>query len=137
MNKQMIATLTAEHLATLEMLDKLEGSLERIRAGQSLDGVREQLLEFSQFMEQTRNQHFSQEEESLYPKLVKDDPQRQADVDNMVNEHRTIEQAHNSLKEELLGDNPSPEIIVDNCSVLAEKLEQHIQREHDALSKFK
>lgn len=134
MSKRMLATLTAEHLVVLEMADKLRANLEKLQNDQDLTGVRAGLGQFSQIMDQTINQHFVQEEEELFPKLLKANPNLNGEVDVLLEDHKALRQAHRSLQEELLGDKPSPQIIVNSGMNLLDRLEAHFHREHQALS---
>lgn len=137
MSKQLIALLTAEHLAALDMLDKLNQDLADLKHNQNLEQVRSNLWEFTQFLEQIVRGHLPQEELALYPKMAADNPGLQAQVDSMLNDHRQLQQVHTSLKEELLGDNPSPQILVERGGEIARVLKQHLQREHAVLSQYK
>jgi len=127
----MLATLTAEHLVVLDVADKLRSNLEKLEANEDLAGVKEGLWEFSRVMDQTVNQHFAHEEEELFPKLAKS---LNGEVNTLLEDHAVIKQAHRSLQEELLGDKPSPKIIVQSGKTLLDRLEVHFQREHDALA---
>lgn len=134
MSKRMLATLTAEHLVVLEMADKVRTNLEKLQTDQDLTGVRDGLGQFSQIMDQIVNQHFVQEEEELFPKLLKTNPNLNGEVEALLEDHKAIRQAHRSLQEELLGDKPSPHIIVNSGLSLLDRLEAHFHREHQALS---
>jgi hemerythrin-like domain-containing protein len=134
MSKRMIATLTAEHLVVLEMADKLRNNLERLKADQDLDSVKDGLWEFSRFMDHTLTQHAPHEEEELYPKLIKVKPGIKNEVDTMLEDHKLIDQAHRSLKRELMGEKPALQLIINTGTEMLERLEEHIQREHAALA---
>jgi len=136
MSKKMMATLTAEHLVVLEMADKFRDNLEKLQTNQALPGVQEGLWEFSRLMDHTVNQHIPQEEDELFPKLLKANPGIMEQVNTMLEEHKVISQAHRSLREELMGDKPAPEIIIESGTRLLGSLETHIKREHDALTRF-
>lgn len=134
MSKRMIATLAAEHLVVLDMADQFRDNLDKLKNGQDLAGIQNNLWEFSCFMEHTLNQHIPQEEEELYPKLLMANPGFQEEVDTMVEEHKVIGQAHSELQQELAGSNPLPESIVLSGSILLDSLETHLKREHSAIA---
>lgn len=134
MSKRMLATLTAEHLAILETADKLRNNIEKLKVDEDLTGVKEGLYQFNRVMDQTLSQHCVQEEEELFPKLLKSNPGLNGEVDSLLEDHRVLREAHRNLQEELMGDKPSPQLIVESCTSLLDRLEAHFHREHQALA---
>lgn len=135
MSKRMIALLAAEHLVALDMVKKLNQDLEALKRSQNLDLAREGLWDFSRFLEHKLQGHLPQEEETLFPKLVSNNPGFQAHVDAMLDEHRQLLQAHTSLKQVLQDGNTKA--VIDRGEELCRVLEQHLQHEHQALSHLK
>lgn len=134
MSKRMLATLTAEHLAILSMADELRGNIEKLRAGEDLSGVKDGLWQFFRLIDQALSQHCVQEEAELFPKLLKTNPRLSGEVEFLLEDHKVIKQAHRSLREELMRDKPSPQLIVECCTTLLDRLENHFHHEHHALS---
>jgi hemerythrin superfamily protein len=85
-------------------------------------------------MDHTLTQHAPHEEEELYPKLIKVKPGIKNEVDTMLEDHKLIDQAHRSLKRELMGEKPALQLIINTGTEMLERLEEHIQREHAALA---
>lgn len=137
MSRQMIAQLAAEHLAALDMVEKLNQGINNLQHNQNLEQVQSNLWEFSQFIEHIVQGHLPQEEQDLYPKMVADNSRIQSQVEDMLNDHRQLKQAHASLKEALLANNPSPQILIERGGEIARLLKQHLQREHAVLNQYK
>lgn len=124
-----------DHAHALEMLAILQKELERLRNDQDLPLVRHGLEKFVAFLDDALKVHFRQEE-ALFPLMVEADANAAQPVEAMLAEHRLIETAHRNLKEELAGEKPSPEIIMENGEKIIEVLRGHINREDQALFPF-
>jgi len=134
MSKQMLATLTAEHLAVLAMADNLRAKLAGAGASGELNGVKDQLREFAGVVNQAINQHFVQEEEELYPKLLKTNPGLDSTVSALRQDHEAIKQACCRLQAALRDDGPAAGNILDCGNALLDCIEAHFRREHDAFA---
>ena len=134
MSKRMIATLAAEHLVVLEMIDKLRANLEKLKANDDLASVQDELWEFTRFMDHTMSDHIPHEEEEIYPKIIKAKPSMKGEVEIMLEEHKVIGQAHRSMKQELMEEQPAPRQIITSGTAILETIEEHLQREHSALA---
>lgn len=132
MSKRLIATLTAEHLVVLEMVDRFRENLEKIKNGQDLASVQDGLWEFTRFMDHTLNNHIPHEEEELFPKLLKKNPSLKQEVNSMLDDHKQIGEAHNQLKEAL--SHSQTKAILDSGNTILDTIEEHVKREHDALA---
>lgn len=133
---ETIQLFSDDHTHALEMLEKLHGDIEKLKRDEDLISVKEGLSEFVDFLEHALKVHFRQEEEALFPVMIKADIRAKEPIEAMLEEHKIIETAHRSLKEELLGDKPSPEVIIENGEKIVEVLTGHINREDHALFPF-
>lgn len=134
MVKKMMATLTAEHLVVLDMADRFRGTLEVLRDSQDFSGVQDGLWSFSRLMDETVSQHFPQEEDELFPKMIKANPGLNDEVSSLLEEHKAIGQAHLSLRDSIMMENPLPTAIFETGTSLLNSLENHLRREHEAMS---
>ena len=133
---ETIQIFNDDHVHALEMLERLQEDLDSIKRNENLPEVRKRLGEFVDFLEHALKVHFRQEEEALFPIMIQADENAKQPIEAMLEEHKIIETAHRSLKEELDGDKPSPELIIENGERIVEVLTGHINREDHALFPF-
>ena len=69
--------------------------------------------------------------------MVKSHPELRNEVKGLQQEHQEIAYSHNSLRQELLGQEPSLEAVIALGGALADQLDLHLRREHEILANKK
>lgn len=130
MSKLMLAAVTAEHLAVMEITNRVREALLQLQAVGDLAEFKRGLGNFGKVMDQTVNSHFCREEEEVFPKLMKSCPHLSSEIQNLQQDHRVISLTNHCFQEELAAINPPPEIILQTGTELLDQLSDHFQREH-------
>ena len=133
---QLLTDFEFDHDKALAKLRRLRRDLKIVRQYKSIDAVRESVQGFVDFLEHALKTHFREEEEALFPYLKKYMGENFGPVDQMLLEHKEIEQAHMIMGEELASKSPDLDRFLVASETVLDVLEFHIDKEDDILWPF-
>ncbi len=128
-----IKKFNADHQHALGELDQLEAALREIEASGSVDGRRAGVEDFTRFLEHALMVHFRQEEDALFPAMIKKAPHTRGLIQVMLDEHREITGAHGRMIAELTKAEPDAAVISKAGRTILYFLRPHIDKEETAL----
>ncbi len=118
--------LARDHYEGLLLVQQLRESHRAIMAGWPATHV-EQAKFIAQFYDRHLKNHFEAEEQALFPTAIKNVEQARPIVDELLEEHRRIEQSISTFRR------PSEEGLAELLKKFGDLLEQHIRKEDRVL----